>query len=310
MLIKVCTRRLICKFARQTHDKIICKINNAKGCNYCFRSLTNLRYGAKIVNMKTTKKCDLHVHTNYSFDNLPENTMERNVVSAIQKGIDVLCFTDHIELGSNNTFKAFPFEKRKAEFDSLVKQYGDQIKLLLGFEMGSPNHHPKELAFLRSLEPDMIIGSLHYLCDYSNSAGQLSQREYERAYDREVRAMVEFGGFDVLGHADMPKKYHTDYQADDEFLAETLRICVQKGIVPELNTSTLRQTNVAPNTTETRISPKMARVYASLGGKYVTISSDSHNYQTLGANFQETYDAIADKLSLCYFEKGKLVELK
>lgn len=271
--------------------------------------LTNRYCGAKITGMKTLKKCDLHVHTNYSFDNPAENTMEKNVVSAIQKGIDVLCFTDHIEI-VHNTFDTFPFERRKREFDSLVAKYGDQIKLLLGFEMGSPNRHPKELAFLRSLHPDMIIGSLHYLCDYSNSAGQLSQREYERAYDREVRAMVEFGGFDVLGHADMPKRYHTDYQADDEFLAGTMQICVQKGIVPELNTSTLRQTNVSPNTTETMISTKMARIYASLGGKYVTISSDSHNYQTLGANFQETYDDIADVLSLCYFEKGKLVELK
>ncbi len=272
--------------------------------------LTNRYYGAKIGSMKTIKKCDLHIHTNYSFDNLPENTMEKNILSAIEKGIDVLCFTDHIELVTNNTFNTFPFEKRKAEFDSLVKQYGDQIKLLLGFEMGSPNRHPDELAFLRSLEPDMIIGSLHYLCDYVNVGNSVTHREYEKLYNQEVRAMVEFGGFDVLGHADMPKKYHTDYQADDEFLTETLRICVQKGIVPELNTSSIRQTNVAPNTTETMISPKMARVYASLGGKYVTISSDSHRYNTLGADFNQTYNAIADVLSLCYFEKGKLVPLK
>ncbi len=260
--------------------------------------------------MKTNVKCDLHVHTNFSYDNPPTNTMEKNVVSAIEKGVGVICFTDHIECCHLNTFCEFPFAERKREFDRLVAKYGDQIKLLLGFEMGSPHHHAKQLAFLRTLEPDMIIGSGHFPCDYNHFDHRLSDVEYERLYDQEVRKMVEFGGFDVLGHADMPKKYHPNYQHDVEFLTETLRICVERGIVPELNTSSLRQTNVPSVTAESMISAKMAHVYASLGGKYVTISSDSHNYQTIGSSFDHTYEQIKDVVSLCYFEKGKLVEWK
>lgn len=235
--------------------------------------------------------------------------MERNVLSAIEKGIDVLCFTDHIECCHVDTFTDFAFAKRKNEFDELVGRYGDKIKLLLGFEMGSPHHHPQELAFLRSLEPDMIIGSVHFPTYYNNINYRMSPADYEKLYNAEVRKMVECGGFDVLGHADMPKKYHTSYQPDVEFLTETLRICVQNGIVPELNTSSMRQTDVMANSTESMISPRMAHIYATLGGKYVTISSDSHGHTTLASHFDETYSAIADVLSLCYFEKGKLVEL-
>ncbi|MBQ8433754.1 MAG: histidinol-phosphatase HisJ family protein [Clostridia bacterium] len=259
--------------------------------------------------MKTQKRCDLHVHTNYSYDNSHKNTMEKNVLSAIQKGIDVLCFTEHIECCSVNTFEGYPHAERKREFDRLVSLYSDQIKLLLGFEMGSPHRHPNELAFLRSLEPDMIIGSIHHPTDYHNINYRMSQADYEKLYDQEVRRLVECGGFDVLGHADMLKKYHTNFRTDEAFLTETLRICVQNGIVPELNTSSMRQTDVMANSTESMISTRMARVYASLGGKYVTISSDSHSYKTLGSHFDETYSNIADVLSLCYFEKGKLVEL-
>ena len=260
--------------------------------------------------MKTNVKCDLHVHTNFSYDNPPTNTMEKNVVSAIERGVGVVCFTDHIECCHVNTFREFPFAERKREFDRLVAKYGSQIKLLLGFEMGSPHHHPKQLAYLRSLEPDMIIGSVHFPCDYNNLNHRLSDVEYERLYDQEVRKMVECGGFDVLGHADMPKKYHPNYQQDVEFFTETLRICVEQGIVPELNTSSLRQPNVNPLTAESMISAKMAQVYASLGGKYVTISSDSHTSETIGSYFEETYEKIKDVVGLCYFEKGKLVELK
>ncbi|MBQ4273047.1 MAG: hypothetical protein IJB95_05315, partial [Clostridia bacterium] len=81
-------------------------------------------------------------------------------------------------------------------------------------------------------------------------------------------------------------------------------------IVPELNTSSLRQPNVNPLTAESMISAKMAQVYASLGGKYVTISSDSHTSETISSYFEETYEKIKDVVGLCYFEKGKLVELK
>lgn len=260
--------------------------------------------------MKTNVKCDLHVHTNYSYDNPPSNTMEKNVLSAIEKGVGVLCFTDHIECCHINTFREFKFEERKQEFDKLVAKYGNQIKLLLGFEMGSPHHHPKQLAFLRSLEPDMIIGSVHFPADYNKINYRLPPREYEALYNNEVRKMVEHGGFDVLGHADMPKKYHADYKPDTAFLLETIKICIQQSIVPELNTSSIRQTNVAPVTQQTMISTELARTYAKLGGKYVTISSDSHNYQTIASDFEQTYDKIKDVLTLCYFEKGKLVELK
>ncbi len=260
--------------------------------------------------MKTNKKCDLHVHSNFSYDNSPDNTMEKNILSSIQKGIDVLCFTEHIECGTINTFVDYPFIQRKKEFDKLAKKYDGQIKLLLGFEMGSPHHHPKELAFLRSLEPDMIIGSVHHPTDYHNINYRMSSKDYEKLYDQEVRKMVESGGFDVLGHADMLKKWHVGYQVDAEFLTETLRICAQNGIVPELNTSSIRQSDVGPSSTESMISVDMARVYASFGGKFVTISSDSHNYQTVGAHFDETYQGVRDVLSLCYFEKGKLVKLK
>ncbi len=260
--------------------------------------------------MKNTIKCDLHVHSNYSYDNHQINTMEKNIIVAIERGIEVLCFTDHIECCHFNTFDNFPFDGRQKEFERLKAKYGKQIKLLLGFEMGSPHHHPKELAFLRSLCPDMIIGSVHFPAYYNKITWRMSPEEYRKLYNEEVRKMVEYGGFDVLGHMDMPKKYQPDYVADKQFLTETLRICVQNGIVPEMNTSSLRKSNVEPVTTETMISAQMAQTYAQLGGKYVTISSDSHHFETVGSSFASTYDSVRDHVALCYFQQGKLVEIQ
>ncbi len=259
--------------------------------------------------MKKVFWCDLHVHSNYSYDNSSKNTMEKNVVAAIAKGIDALCFTEHIELCHFDTFCDFPFEKRKAELQNLQQKYGDKIKLLLGFEMGSPHRHPKELEFLRSLEPDMIIGSVHFPAYYHKITQRLAPVDYYNLYCQEVRKMVEFGGFDVLGHADMPKKYN-DLACDQQFLYDTLAICAQKGIVPEMNTASLRHVNDWGTCGKTMIDVDAVRHYAKMGGRHVVINSDSHSFDTVGCHFEQTYQQIKDVVSLCYFEKGKLIEIK
>ena len=65
--------------------------------------------------MSSALKADLHLHTDYSFDSVA--TFEQYCVKAIERGISVLCFTDHIECGKRrNTFDGFPFEARAEQF--------------------------------------------------------------------------------------------------------------------------------------------------------------------------------------------------
>ena len=219
--------------------------------------------------------CDLHIHTNYSFDS--DVTMEQYVLRAIQLGLDAICFTDHIDINKHyNTFETFDFEGRLKEFDQIKKRFGKNLKLFLGFEMGEPHLHPRETAFLRTLNPDIIIGSVHHPLDYEQNTN-VSRREYERIYDRYVRQMVLDGDFDVLGHMNMPSKYHTDYVEDFPYLCETLRLCVTRGIVPEINTSSLRNGVGA-----TMPSLEAIKYYQSVGGRYVAVNSDSHFVYTLG----------------------------
>ena len=222
-----------------------------------------------------TLRCDLHVHTNYSFDSV--ETMEAYALKAIELGLDAICFTDHIDINKHyDTFATFDFDGRLKEFEQIKKRYGDRLQLFLGFEMGEPHLHPKETAFLRTLKPDMIIGSIHYPLDYEANAN-VSHSEYERIYDRYVRQMVEDGDFDVLGHMDMPKKYHPDYTPDFPYVCHTLKLCVQRNIVPEINTSSLRSGADEPMPSLRAIS-----YYQSVGGKYVAVNSDSHSVNSLG----------------------------
>ena len=248
-------------------------------------------------------RCDLHVHTNFSFDSV--STMEQYVLHALQIGADVICFTDHIDVNKHyDTFADFQFQRRKEEFARVKDKYCGRIKLLYGFEVGEPHMHPDVMDKVYAQSPDMIIGSVHYPLDYLDVDHDVGRREYERIYDQCVRKMVEHGGFDVLGHADMPKKYHDDYVEDVDYVCETMRLCVEKGIVPEINTSSLN--SCAKNTMP---SLKAIAHYAKCGGRFVTINSDSHTPDSLCHAFDETRAKLPKYVSLCYFENRKLIKI-
>lgn len=252
--------------------------------------------------MKKLLVCDMHTHTHYSFDS--HQSLEGYCEQAIKVGIDVICFTDHIECGQLNTFNEFLFEQRQREIEQVRKLYQGRVTLLNGFEISEPHMHQKELAFLRSLQPDMIIGSVHYPMHYQPENKWVDRRTYETIYNQCVRDMVECGGFDVLGHIDMPRRYHDDYVEDTAYIQKTLKLCAEKGIVPEMNTSSLRNGCDEPMATFQHIA-----YYASCGGKYVTISSDSHNADTLGYKVKETMQSLTC-VTPCYFVGGKLIPIE
>ena len=249
-------------------------------------------------------RCDLHTHTNYSFDS--KSTMLQYVQKALEIGVDAICFTDHIDVNKHyDTFDGFQFKRRREEFDRLRDQYCDRIKLLYGFEIGEPHLHPEVMDRVYAENPDMIIGSIHNPLDYLNlDYSNVTRRDYEKIYNEFARKMVEHGGFDVAGHLDMLKKWHNDFVEDVDFIADTLRLCVAKGIVPEINTSSLRN-----GATSTMPSVEQIEYYAKCGGKFVTINSDSHEPRTLCYDYDDIRAKLPKSVSACYFEKRKIVKI-
>lgn len=250
--------------------------------------------------MKRTLKCDLHTHTKYSYDS--EATFREYVEKAVSSGVDVVCFTDHIECRSDlNTFDTFLFAERAEEFDFYRQKYAKQVKLLLGFEVGEPHLHPEAMQFLRSLQPDMIIGSVHFPASYQVPPRSYTDFEYERLYDTFLKDMLQCGGFQVLGHWNMLRKYHKNFVEDKLSVKQMMELCVQNGIVPEVNTTVPRRLG------DYSTDMWALRYYAEIGGKYVVVNSDSHRAEDLFCGCAEAAKMLPRQLEQCYFEKGKLV---
>ncbi len=248
-------------------------------------------------------KEDLHLHTEYSPDS--QETYIAHINSCIEKKVDVMCFTDHVDTyGPGETFSNWQPQKRNAEYERYRKQFDGQIKMLQGIEFGEPNlAQDIYKKVLNEYDYDMVIGSVHYpmelvFAKIHNDHKLLSQMQHKQTYE-----MVKVGGFDVLGHLDFPKKFINDYVLDTKMCEEILKICVDKGIVLEINTSTLYRGQF-----ETSPTMEMVEYYRSVGGKYVTISSDSHKSITDAYDYEKVFNALPKGIKVCYFEKRKLIE--
>ena len=251
------------------------------------------------------KRCDLHIHSNYSYDTKQTETIESYCLKAIEKNVDVICFCDHIEYNVQcNTFDSFQFEKRIEEYKKVTKKYIDKVKVLLGFEIGSPHLHPEIVDKLKKYNPDMIIGSIHYpeVIDYFENDFDLNI--WMRKFDQMTYDMVCYGNFNVVGHLDMLKKYYGDlYIADIDMQKRIIDKIIEKNLVLEINTSSLRS-----GISDTMPGKEIIEYYKDKGGKYVVINSDAHQAKDLFMDYDRVLYQLPKELKFCYFEKGKLIE--
>ncbi len=150
---------------------------------------------------------DLHMHSHFSFDAQPNTVMELAAAS-IKRGLSVIAITDHKDYFWNRPPMELDLAGVQAEIDKARTQYGDQIEVLKGIELGEPNADPTAMELLETYPFDVVIGSLHampndidfYDMDYDN----LDQEQLLRDYLVEAKKMAEHGGFDVFAHLDYP----------------------------------------------------------------------------------------------------------
>jgi histidinol-phosphatase (PHP family) len=137
---------------------------------------------------------------------------------------------------------------------------------------------------------DYFIGSVHYVSeswDIDNPA-KLSEWKKRDAFevwsvyfDWLTRA-ADSGLFEIIGHADLPKKFGIYPQQDCTALFDRfLSIAAKKGVAIELNTAGLRK-----DCKEIYPSPQIVRM-AKEKGVAITFGSDAHAPGEVGMNFTE-----------------------
>lgn len=255
---------------------------------------------------------DYHVHTCYSDDS--EYPMEEAVLDAIELGLTEICFTDHIDYGIKRDWddprgmlyrKGAPGEPERmplaninhphyaVEIARLKEKYADRIPIKMGAEFGMQRHTVPEYQKLFSKYPyDFIILSVHQVNDqeFWNQDYQRgrSQSQYIMGYYEEILALTQmYQDYSVLGHLDLITRYDKagvfPFDKLRPILTDILTNVIRSGKGIEVNTSCYRYglNDLTP-------SKQILELYRSLGGRILTIGSDSHKKAHLGSRIPET----------------------
>ena len=247
-----------------------------------------------------TRIYDYHLHTTYSKDAL--STMEAVIKSGIKKGIAELTFTDHIEFHDYTVTELADLLNREyTEFLFLNEKYKNDISLKFGMEVAQQLYNPDETNYICAMLPyDFIIFSLHcvrYGIDFHDmdyTGANLEKLAAE--YIKEIKELVEtFSDFSVLGHCDYLARYIKINNLDFDFNSlkyqyePIFKTLIKNGKGIELNTSGLRTKH-----NETMPSMEILKLYKECGGEIITIGSDSHNENDIGANFHKATELLKE----------------
>lgn len=243
--------------------------------------------------MEIKMRADYHIHSNFSVDS--KLTMEEIVIRSIELGLDEICFTDHVDYGVKNQY----VDKQEVDYPEFIKEYNrlntiykDKITLKLGLEFGVQLHTiDRYRDDMKKYDFDFILLSCHqidnkelWLNQYQESKTQI---EYNRGYYEYLYQLVDqFDDFSVMGHLDVIKRYDQNGVLDDshsmDIIDRILKRLIEKNKGLEVNTSSYRY-NLPDLTPSTLILKR----YYELGGRLLTMGSDTHKIENLKDHFEE-----------------------
>lgn len=222
--------------------------------------------------------------------------------AAIERGMETVSITDHVEM---DWFYGHPRKYDQTAYMSYAdavkakKDYEGKIEVLVGIELGEPCYNLTETErLLKMHDYDIVVGSLHNLKgwdDFSQinyAKGGFDIYEMLRQYYQDMTVMAEWGGMDTLAHIIYPMRYlvgkygiQVDKSKVQKYVDELFDVLAQKDIALEINTSGLRQTI---GTTMPDID--WIKRFKELGGKHVTVGSDSHTTKDMGAGIERGFE--------------------
>jgi histidinol-phosphatase (PHP family) len=259
---------------------------------------------------RITLPADYHTHTPLCRHAIGEPV--ELAARAAQLGFTEMGFSDHSPMPRDD------FDNWRMRLDQL-EEYVEKVRLAqrthpsltikLALEVDYLPGHEDWIRALAARHPwDYFIGSVHYVSDSwaVDDPSRLSEWKTRDAFevwsvyfDRLTMA-AESRLFDIIGHADLPKKFGFRPQRDITGLVDRfLQSAASSGVAVELNTAGLRK-----ECREIYPAPAIVRMMHQHGIP-ITFGSDAHAVEEVGMNFAE---AIALARSVGYTETCRFTQ--
>ncbi|MFO8183952.1 MAG: PHP domain-containing protein [Candidatus Aegiribacteria sp.] len=228
---------------------------------------------------------DMHVHTSDSPD--AEISAAELAGLGMEEGLVAIGFVAHMDMNpADHCFNSLDPAGYRKSLAKASRTAGDRLTVSKGLEVGEPHRFGKQAGELVDYSDyDFIVGALHYLDNDGLVLGGDVFKEGDHLavveeYYRETLAMVETAEMDVLAHLGLFRRglamAGLDTSLDETELwpgtvRRILETLIAREMALELNTSGLRRAERMTYPT-----PRVLELYGELGGKLVTLGSDTH----------------------------------
>jgi histidinol-phosphatase (PHP family) len=235
---------------------------------------------------------DYHTHTRFSCDS--DATMEAICRAALARGMREIAITDHADFEPldpcHGYFRPGPYWEA---IDRCRATFEGRLTIRAGVECGESHLYRQEVAALLSAHDyDFVLGSLHWVDSRPTFDGAffdgLRLEEGLALYFDELAHLAALGEYDVLAHPDIIRRAiyrrfgptELDLSPYEPLVREVLRIVAERGKGLEVNTAYLRKGMGGPGP-----SVQVLRWFREEGGRIVTLGSDGHRPEHVGAGF-------------------------
>lgn len=234
---------------------------------------------------------DSHIHTTFSTDS------KMSIEDALKRSKELnlgLIITEHMDLNyPDETIFHFNQEEYFKKYSKYVGQ-----NLYLGIELGMSLSHTKENRSLIENYPfDYVIGSVHLVDDVDiyrelYYTGKTKQQAYIQYLKYMYACLKAHPYIDSLGHIDYITRYarYEDkeiyYEDFADYIDEILKLIISDEIALEINTRRFSSSSALLNLR------KIYNRYYELGGRIVTMGSDSHVLKDIGSNFENAKELL------------------
>lgn len=256
---------------------------------------------------------DYHVHT--AMCGHATGTLDELAEAAIARGLDEVGISDHMPLlYCEDPELAMSGEELPLYVErvlELKERFRDRITVRLGIEA---DYHPEtqdERRRMIEAHPwDYVIGSVHILDGWMfddprrlDGYEGLDIDDFFTRYLRTVGEMARTGLYNIVGHADLAKKFGYRARGDLKHVyREVLEKVKAAGMCYEINTAGLRWP-----ADEMYPDPELVRLGAQMGVP-VTLGSDAHSPSDVGRDFSRALALLreAGYREMAFFEGGRM----
>lgn len=242
---------------------------------------------------------DTHMHCHFSGDS--DATPESMILSAKQKDLAGICFTDHLDYDYPNDPNEFLLDipAYKSSILKLKEGNSSNLSILWGIELGlQPQLVERNNFVTKTNDFDFVIGSSHVVHNvdpyYPEYYENRSEKDAYLEYFSSILENIKLGfDFDVYGHLDYvvrygPTKNDNYYYKDySDIIDAILKELISQGKGIELNTGGFKYGLGHPNPCE-----DILKRYKELGGEIITIGADAHKPEHVAFDFHKVPDLL------------------